>query len=50
LLAPYVSDFAGFDRPWALLADRVPDLAVEEVAMGGGHLAAGNVRQVIRPA
>lgn len=42
---PYVSDFAGFNRPLALLAERVPDLAVEEVAMGGGYLAAGNVRQ-----
>ena len=49
LHAPYVSDFAGFDRPWAPLAERVPDLAVEEVAMGGGYLAAGNVRRDVVP-
>jgi ubiquinone/menaquinone biosynthesis C-methylase UbiE len=43
LHAPYVRDFAGFDRPWALLAERVPDLSVDEVAMGGGWVAGGNV-------
>jgi demethylmenaquinone methyltransferase/2-methoxy-6-polyprenyl-1,4-benzoquinol methylase len=44
LHSPYVRDFAGFDRPWALLAERVPDLSVDEVAMGGGWIAGGNVR------
>lgn len=43
LHAPYIADFAGFDRPWALLAKRVPGLAVREVAMGGGYVASGVV-------
>jgi SAM-dependent methyltransferase len=43
LHSPYVRDFAGFDRPWAPLAERVPDLVVEEVAMGGGWVAGGSV-------
>jgi demethylmenaquinone methyltransferase/2-methoxy-6-polyprenyl-1,4-benzoquinol methylase len=43
LHAPYVGDFTGFSRPWALLAERVPGLAVQEVAMGGGYLASGRV-------
>ena len=41
LHAPYVRDFAGFDRPWTHLAERVPDLAVQEVAMGAGYVASG---------
>jgi ubiquinone/menaquinone biosynthesis C-methylase UbiE len=44
LHSPYVRDFAGFDRPWALLAERVPDLVVNELAMGGGWEAGGSVR------
>ena len=43
LHAPYVGDFAGFDRPWALLAERVRGLDVREVAMGGGYVASGVV-------
>jgi SAM-dependent methyltransferase len=43
LHAHYVGDFTGFSRPWALLAERVPDLAVREVAMGGGYVASGRV-------
>lgn len=43
LHAPFVRDFAGFDRPWARLAERVEDLRVEEVAMGGGYEATGRV-------
>ena len=43
LHAPYVRDFAGFDRPWAKLAPRVDRLRVQEVAMGGGYLASGTV-------
>jgi demethylmenaquinone methyltransferase/2-methoxy-6-polyprenyl-1,4-benzoquinol methylase len=42
LHAPFVSDFTGFDRPWAQLAKRVPALAIREVAMGGGYVAAGH--------
>jgi demethylmenaquinone methyltransferase/2-methoxy-6-polyprenyl-1,4-benzoquinol methylase len=45
LHAPFVSDFAGFTRPWALLAERVPDLSVDEVALGGGYLAWGRVQR-----
>jgi ubiquinone/menaquinone biosynthesis C-methylase UbiE len=41
LHAPYVRDFAGFDRPWTHLAARVPGLAVREVAMGTGYVASG---------
>ena len=41
--APFVQDFAGFDRPWQPLAERVPGLEVEEVAWGGGYLAWGTV-------
>jgi SAM-dependent methyltransferase len=43
LHAPFVRNFAGFDRPWGLLAERVPGLSVEEVALGGGYLAWGSV-------
>ena len=42
--APYVRSFSGFGRPWALLADRVPDLVVKEMAMGAGYLASGSVK------
>ena len=41
LHSPYVRDFAGFDAPWTHLAERVPDLAVRELAMGGGYVASG---------
>jgi SAM-dependent methyltransferase len=44
LHAPFVRNFAGFNRPWALLAERVPGLLVEEVAMGGGYVARGRVQ------
>jgi SAM-dependent methyltransferase len=43
LHAPFVRDFAGFHRPWALLEERVPGLTVHEVAFGGGYLAWGRV-------
>lgn len=43
LHAPYVRDFAGFDRPWVQLAPRVDRIRVQEVAMGGGYLASGTV-------
>jgi ubiquinone/menaquinone biosynthesis C-methylase UbiE len=41
LHSPYVRDFTGFDKPWALLGERVSDLVVNEVAMGGGWHAGG---------
>ena len=43
LHAPYVRDFAGFDRPWAHLAPRLDGPRVQEVAMGAGYLASGTV-------
>jgi SAM-dependent methyltransferase len=43
LHAPFVRDFAGFDRPWARLEPRLDRLRVQEVAMGGGYLASGTV-------
>jgi len=45
LHAPFVRDFAGFDRPWALLAERVPGLDVEVVALGAGYVAGGRGRR-----
>jgi ubiquinone/menaquinone biosynthesis C-methylase UbiE len=42
LHAPYISDFTGFDKPWARLAQLVPDLRVREVAFGAGYLAVGH--------
>jgi demethylmenaquinone methyltransferase/2-methoxy-6-polyprenyl-1,4-benzoquinol methylase len=44
LHAPFVRDFAGFSRPWALLAECVPGLDTREVALGGGYVAWGRVR------
>ena len=41
--SPFIRDFRNFDRPWALLADRVPGLRVTEVAWGAGYLAWGRV-------
>jgi demethylmenaquinone methyltransferase/2-methoxy-6-polyprenyl-1,4-benzoquinol methylase len=43
LHAPFVRDFAGFDRPWGHLEPRLSGLRVQEVAMGGGYLASGTV-------
>lgn len=44
LHAPFVQSFAGFDRPWRLLADFVADLRVYELAFGTGYLALGHAR------
>ncbi|MET0763645.1 MAG: methyltransferase domain-containing protein [Blastococcus sp.] len=43
LHAPFVRSFAGFHKPWALLAERVPGLTAEEVAFGAGYVASGRV-------
>jgi ubiquinone/menaquinone biosynthesis C-methylase UbiE len=43
LHAPYVEDFTNFARPWSLLADRVPGLAVRDIAFGCGYVASGSV-------
>jgi SAM-dependent methyltransferase len=48
LHAPYVRDFAGFDRPWTHLAERVADLTVQELAMGAGYVASGVRKQPAR--
>ncbi len=42
LHAPFIASFAGFDRPWRLLAEFVPDLRVTELAGGAGYLAVGH--------
>ncbi len=47
LHAPFVRNFAGFHRPWALLAERVPGLSVEEVA--SGHRVRGLGARAARP-
>jgi ubiquinone/menaquinone biosynthesis C-methylase UbiE len=39
---PYISDFTGFDKPWKLLAQYLPDLRVRELAFGAGYLAVGH--------
>ena len=41
LHAPFITDFTGFDQPWRLLAELVPDLQVRELAFGAGYLAVG---------
>ena len=40
--APFVADFTGFDKPWRLLAEFVPDLRVHELSFGAGYLALGH--------
>jgi ubiquinone/menaquinone biosynthesis C-methylase UbiE len=42
LHAPFVADFTGFDKPWRLLAEFVPNLRVHEHAFGAGYLAFGH--------
>jgi SAM-dependent methyltransferase len=42
LHTPYITDFAGFDKPWRLLAELVPDLRVRELAFGAGYIALGH--------
>jgi ubiquinone/menaquinone biosynthesis C-methylase UbiE len=41
--APFVRDFTGFDRPWSLLAEQVPNLQISTIEMGCGYLAIGKV-------
>jgi len=42
LHAPFITDFTGFDQPWRLLADHVPDLQVQQLGAGTGYLAYGH--------
>jgi SAM-dependent methyltransferase len=44
LHSPFVRDFEGFDMPWRLLMEFVPDLSVREVAGGAGYLATGHAK------
>jgi arsenite methyltransferase len=39
--APYMTTFAGLDRPWRLLARYVPDLAITPAFLGACYLAHG---------
>jgi trans-aconitate methyltransferase len=48
LHSPFIADFTGFDRPWRLLAEFVPDLRVHELALGAGYLALGHYRSATR--
>jgi hypothetical protein len=41
LHAPFVADFTGFDKPWRLLTEFVPDLRVQEHSLGAGYPAVG---------
>ncbi|HUP76762.1 MAG TPA: methyltransferase domain-containing protein [Acidimicrobiales bacterium] len=38
---PFVGSFAGFDKPWAVLIQFVPQLHVTETAFGAGYTAVG---------
>ncbi len=40
----YVTTFEGFDRPWTILSELLPDLEVEPILMGAAYLAWGTVR------
>ena len=42
LHAPFITDFTGFDKPWRLLAEYVPDLRVQQIASGAGYVAVGH--------
>lgn len=42
LHAPYVRDFAGFDRPWRHLERLVVDVQVREMAFGAGYVMTGH--------
>lgn len=42
LHAPFITDFTGFDQPWRLLAEHVPDLQIRQLASGTGYLALGH--------
>jgi len=42
LHGPFITDFAGFDQPWKLLAEYVPDLQVKHLGIGTGYLAHGH--------
>jgi demethylmenaquinone methyltransferase/2-methoxy-6-polyprenyl-1,4-benzoquinol methylase len=37
----YVTTFEGFDAPWTVLAELVPDLEVEPILLGASYIAIG---------
>ena len=41
---PYVGSFVGFDKPWRVLMQSVPQLQVTEMAFGAGYAAVGQIR------
>jgi demethylmenaquinone methyltransferase/2-methoxy-6-polyprenyl-1,4-benzoquinol methylase len=41
---PYVRSFVGFDKPWTVLMQHVPQLQVTEIAFGTGYAAVGQIR------
>ena len=41
---PYVGSFVGFDKPWTVLTQFVPQLQVTELAFGAGYAAVGQIR------
>lgn len=41
LHAPYVRDFAGFDRPWRHLEQMVEEVEVHEMGFGSGYIMTG---------
>src|SRR5205085_752220 len=43
LYGPLIADFSGFERPWRLLADYIPDLQVTQLGFGVGYLAQGTI-------
>jgi SAM-dependent methyltransferase len=40
---PYVASFAGFDAPWRVLMQFIPQLQVTEMAFGAGYAAVGRL-------
>jgi SAM-dependent methyltransferase len=42
LHAPFITDFAGFDRPWRAMLEFAPDLQVRELGFGAGYIAVGH--------
>ncbi|MET0865969.1 MAG: methyltransferase domain-containing protein [Nakamurella sp.] len=44
LHAPFITDFAGFDKPWRLLAMHLPDLRIRQLGAGTGYLAYGHTQ------
>lgn len=44
--APYLTTFAGLDRPWRHLAEYAPDLKIRVPLWGAGYVAWGRYRPV----